>query len=229
VTKHKRYISAGKKATTPLMGVDYLQLGEQVGDGSVESYKIDHFHFRRTNLADTRQLIENYHVVAYWNHSCWYPDLMLQAYKKYRPDWYEALMRIKEVFDKPGENEAIEKIYATMEKGATEDITKHIMESGDAIALLLPFKVTDIGTWGAVYDFFEDGVHNYEDGNVISVETVGSLIKSSSKEKLIAVAGVRDVVVVDTSDALLVISKEQIDKIKDIQKILEERNETEYL
>src|ERR1700761_8603839 len=103
-------------------------------------------------------------------------------------------MQIKEVLDKPGETEAIERIYAAMEKGPTEDVTRHIMESGDAIAMLLPFKLTDIGTWGSVYEFFEDGVGNYEDGNVVTVDTKGSLIKTSSKEKLIAVAGVRDMI-----------------------------------
>lgn len=229
VVKHKRYITGGIKATTPNMGADYLQIGERVGHGDVEAYTIDHFHYRRGNMAETRQLIENFHVVAHWNHLCWYPDLMLKAYKKYRPDWHEALMQIKEVLDKPGENEALEKIYSEMDKGPTEEVTKHIMESGDAIALLLPFKLTDIGTWGSVYDFFEDGVGNYENGNVVAVETKGSLIKSSNAKKVIAVAGLRDLVIVDTPDALLVISKEQIDKIKDIQKVLKEQGENEYL
>lgn len=229
VIKHKRYITGGIKATTPNMGADYLQLGERIEGNGVESYTIDHFHYRRGNLAETRQLIENFHVVAHWNHLCWYPDLLLKAYKKYRPDWYDALMQIKAVLDKPGENEAVEKIFATMEKGPTEEVTKHIMESGEAIAMLLPFKLTDIGTWGSVYDFFEDGVGNYENGNVIAVDTKGSLIKTSSKQKLIAVAGVRDMIVVDTPDALLVVAKENVDKIKEIQQILEDRNETEYL
>jgi len=229
VVEHRRYITGGIKATTPNMGADYLQIGERVDGGAVESYTIDHFHYRRGNMAETRQLIENFHVVAHWNHSCWYPELILEAYKKYRPDWHDSLMQIKEVFDKPGETEAIERIYAEMEKGPTEEVTKHLMESGDAIALLLPFKLTDIGTWGSVYEFFEDGVGNYENGNVITVGTKGSLIKTSSKDKLIAVAGVRDMIVVDTPDALLVISKEEIDKIKEIQQILKDRNETEYL
>ena len=229
VVKYRRYITGGIKATVPNMGADYLQLGEAMGKNGVESYAIDHFLFRRKNLSETRQLIENFHVVAHWNHLCWYPELMLEAYKKYRPDWHEALMKIKEVLDKPGENEAIEKIYATMEKGPTEEVTKHIMDSGEAMALLLPFKLTDIGTWGSVYEFFEDGVGNYEDGNVIAVDTKGSLIKTDNKEKLVAVAGVQDLIVVDTADALLVIPKEQIDKIKDIQALLEDRNETEYL
>jgi mannose-1-phosphate guanylyltransferase len=229
VLKHKRYITGGIKATTPIMGVDYLQLGEQISRGDVESYGIDHFQFRRNSLAETRELIENFHVVVQWNHLCWYPELIIDAYKKYRPDWYRALMKIKAVLDKPGENEAIEEIFATMEKGPTEEVTKHIMNSGDAIALLLPFKITDIGTWASVYEFFEDGIGNYEDGNVIAIDTKGSLIKTNHKEKLIAVAGVDNLVIVDTPDVLLVATKDRIGKLKDIQQILEDRNETEYL
>lgn len=229
VTKHKRYITGGIKATEPNMGADYLQLGERVHSNGQEAYAIDKFLFRRSSVKETREIIENYHVVAHCNHACWYPELMLEAYKKYRPDWHKALMKIKKVLDKPGENEAIEKIYSTMEKGSTEEVTQHVMSGGQAMALLLQYKWTDVGTWGSVYEFFSDGVENYEDGNVITVDASGSLVKTSSKSKLIAVAGVRDLVVVDTKDALLVIRKDQIDKIKDIQKILADRSETEYL
>jgi len=231
VIKHKKYITGGIKATTPNMGADYLQLGQQISASDVESYSVDHFHFRRDTLAETRELIENFHVVAHWNHSCWYPGQMLEAYKRYRPDWYDGLMRIKDVLDKPGENEAIEEIYATMEKGPTEDVTKHVLESGEAMALLLPFKLTDIGTWGSVYEFFVDdeGVSNYEDGKVVTVDVNGSLVKTSSDKKIIAVAGVKDIVIVDTDDALLVITKDQIDKIKDLQKIISEQEAGRYL
>jgi mannose-1-phosphate guanylyltransferase len=155
--------------------------------------------------------------------------MILDAYKQHRPDWHKALMKIKDAMDNPGENEAIEEIYVTMEKGATEEVTTHVMNSGEAMVILLPYKWTDVGTWGSVYEFFEDGEENYEDGNVITVNTTGSLIKTDNKQKLIAVAGVEDLVIVDTEDVLLVIPKEEIDKIKDMQKILEDRNETEYL
>jgi mannose-1-phosphate guanylyltransferase len=228
VTKHKKLVTGGIKATEPNMGVDYLQLDGQLA-GFKEAYRIEEFLFRRKTLRETRDLVENFHVVAHCNHTCWYPELMLEAYEKYRPDWHEALMKIKDVIDKPGENEAIEEIYATMEKGPTEDVTTHVMNSGESMVILLPYKWTDVGTWGSVYEFFEDGEGNYQDGNVIAVESRGSLIKSSHKEKLIAVAGLQDIIVVDTDDALLVIPKDDIDKIKDIQAILEKRNETEYL
>lgn len=229
VTEHRSYLTGGIKATEPNMGADYLQLGERIYHNGMEAFKIEKFQFRRSTLKETKKLIEDFHVVAHSNHSCWYPDQMLDAYKQYRPDWYEALMKIKDVLDKPGENEAIEKIYATMEKGPTEEVTKHVMASGEAMAILLPYKWTDVGTWGSVYEFFADGNENYQDGNVIAIDTAGSLIKTSNKGKLIAVAGVEDLVVVDTDDVLLIIPKDKIDKIKDIQELLAERSETEYM
>lgn len=229
VTTHKRFITGGIKATEPNMGADYLKLGELIYHNGQEAYAIDEFLFRRKTLQQTRELIENYHVVAHCNHTCWYPGLMLEAYKKYRPDWYEALMKIKKVLDKPGDSEAVEEIYATMEKGPTEEVTKHVMDSGEGMAILLPYKWTDVGTWGSVYEFFAGNGRNYEDGNVITVDTDQTLIKASNKTKLIAVAGVKDLVIVDTDDALLVIPKDQIDKIKDLQAKLIERDETQYL
>lgn len=230
--KHKRFITGGVKATAPNMGADYLQLGKQVpSDSNQEVFAIDAFHFRKGTLHETRSLIENFHVVAHWNHTCWYPDLMLDAYKKYRPDWHADLMKIRDVIGKPGEDEAIRGIYQEMEKGPTEDVTRHIMNSGDALAFLLPFRVTDFGTWGSVYDYFvgSDDQGNYKDGKVMTVGTTGSLVKVSDEKKLVAVAGVEDLVIIDTEDVLLVIPKDKIEKIKDIQDGLKDGPEKEYL
>ncbi|MEK7153233.1 MAG: sugar phosphate nucleotidyltransferase [Patescibacteria group bacterium] len=230
VARDKKFISGGIKATEPNLGVDYLQLGKRVDDDSTqEIYEIREFLGRKDSYRETKELIENYHIVTHCNHSCWYPGLMLEAYEKYRPDWYEALMKMKDAFDKPGEDAAVEKIYATMEKGATEEVTKHVMKEGRII--LLPFKWMDIGTWGSVYDFFVNGngKGNYEDGKVIAIDTKGSLIKVGNKNKLVAVAGIEDLVIVDTDDVLLIVPKNQIEKIKDIQKELSEKYDKEYL
>lgn len=231
VERDKKYVTGGLKATEPNMGVDYLQLGERVTGSKQEVYEVDAFLGRKSSYRETKELIENFHIVTHCNHSCWYPGLMLDAYKQYRPDWYDALMKIKKALDKPGEDAAIEEVYATMEKGPTEEVTKHVMQNGDARIILLPFKWTDIGTWGSVYEFFVDGdgTGNYEDGHVVTVDATGSLIKTGSDRKLIAVAGVEDLVIIDTDDVLLVVPKDKIEKIKDIQTVLKERNENEYL
>ena len=104
-----------------------------------------------------------------------------------------------------------------MEKGPTEDVTRNIMDSGEAVVILLPFKNTDVGTWESVREFSADDEENHFDANVVSIDTVGTLVKAYKKDKLIAVAGLKDMVIVDSEDALLVIPKDDIDKIKGIQ------------
>jgi mannose-1-phosphate guanylyltransferase len=231
VARDKKYITGGQKATEPTMGVDYLQLGSRVDGSKQETYEIEAFLGRKSSFRETKELIESFHIVTHCNHSCWYPGLMLEAYKNYRPDWYQALMKIKDALDKPGEDAAIEKIYQTMEKGPTEEVTQQVMQAGGARLILLPFKWTDIGTWGSVYEFFVDGetAGNYKDGHVLATDTAGSLIKTSNERKLVAVAGVKDLIIVDTDDILLVIPKDKIEKIKDLQAALKAMNETEYL
>lgn len=226
VTTHKKLVTGGVKATEPSIGVDYLQLGKDLGD---DAFVIDKFVFRKKTIRETRDLIQNFHVVTHCNHMCWYPELALEAYKTFRPDWYEKLMAIKEAIDQPGEHEAIERLYAEMEKGPTEEVTTNIMDSGEAMVILLPFKWTDLGTWNSVYDYFSGDPENYEDGTVVTVDARGSLIKSSNPQKLVAVAGVQDLIIVDTEDALLVVPKDQVDKIKDIQETLAQRENTAYL
>jgi mannose-1-phosphate guanylyltransferase len=219
VIRDKKFVTGGLKATTPNMGVDYIKLGGKViHESGQEIYDVDEFVGRKDSFAQTKELIESFHIVTHCNHSCWYPGQMLGAYEKYRPDWYKALMEIKKVIGQPGEDAEIERIYSEMAAGPTEEVTRHVMK--DARIILLQFKWTDIGTWGSVYDLFSEVGQVYADGQVVSVDATDSIVKTSRKDKLVALAGVDNLVVIDTDDVLLIIPKNKIEKIKDIQKLL---------
>ena len=228
VTESGRYVTGGLKATEPNMGADYLELGAALPGNGVQAYTIDKFHYRKQTVRETRELVENFKVAAHWNHLCWYPSKILDAYKEHRPDWYDALMKIKDVIDKPGEQEAIKQIYETMAKGPTEDVTRHLMDSGEAVAILLPFRNTDVGTWESVREFSEDDQGNHFDANVLALDTRGTLVKSQS-DKLVAVANLRDLVVVDSEEILLILPRDDVDKIKDIQALLADSDKSDYL
>lgn len=228
--KHKKFISGGIRASSPNMGADYLRLGEQIpADSNQEVYAIDQFHFRKGTIQATKELMENFHVVAYWNHTCWYPDLMLDAYKKYRPDWYEALMRIRDVIGKPGEDEAIKAIYETMENGSTEEVTHHIMDGGEAMAILLPFKVTDFGTWETMYEHFSDGTNSYYDGNGVFFDSRGTFVKTTNLKKVVAISSADDLIVVDTEDVLMILPRSRLDTLKELQGMIEQQGHGELL
>jgi mannose-1-phosphate guanylyltransferase len=234
VARDRRLITGGIKALEPNLGVDYLKLGERVqGKNNQELYPVGEFVYRGSTYRQTKQLIERYDVVAHAQHYCWYPELMLEAYQKYQPEWHEALMKIRDTFGEPGEDAAINEIYHQMEKGPTEEVTKHVFNAGEGQVILLPFQWTDIGTWGSVYEHLVDdeyGRKNHVEGaKLVAVDTEGTLVKSDHAGKLVAVAGVEGLVIIDTEDALLIVPKNKIEKIKDIQAALQEREETEYL
>jgi mannose-1-phosphate guanylyltransferase len=179
VTETGKYITGGVKATEPNMGADYLELGARVKSNGVEAYELAKFHYRKGTVRETRELVENFRVVTHWNHLCWYPAKVIEAYQQYRPDWYEALMRIKEAMDKPGEQEAIRAIYETMEKGPTEDVTRHLMDSGDAIVTTCCRSATPTSVPGNLSASLVPTTKKMTfDASVVAVDTSGTLGES---------------------------------------------------
>ena len=217
VKRDKKFITGGQKALVPDMGVDYFVLGDRIKDeGDISIYKLDRFVERLGDYDKTKELIQDFNVTTHVNQNCWYPQLMLDAIKKHRPDWHEAGMKIKKILEKENEFEKIEKIYSKMKAGPFEEVTKHIFKEGYVI--MLPFKWLDFGTWGMTYEHLAKGNGVYRDGNVIAIDTKNSFIKGR-KDKLIATIGVDDLLIVDTEDVLFVCPKSRSQEVK---KILDE-------
>jgi mannose-1-phosphate guanylyltransferase len=226
-SRDKKFMSGGIKATYPILGIDYLRLGKRVHTNDIEIYKTDEFIPRLDDYQKTKELINNFHVATHSNHMCWYPDLMLDAYKKYRPDWYKSLMEIKEYLVKDPSSPKIDEIYSQMEAGMTERVTENIVTDGYTI--LLPFKWSDIGTWDSVYEFFDPKGGTHIEGNGIAIDAQNCLIKGSNPEKLIALCGIRDMMVIDTDDALLVVDKDSVQDVKKVVELLKEKKLERYL
>jgi mannose-1-phosphate guanylyltransferase/mannose-6-phosphate isomerase len=94
--------------------------------------------------------------------------------------------------------------YAVMER------TAH------AAVLPVDFGWSDIGSWGALWkELDHDQAGNTVDGPTALIETHNSLV-FSDETVLTAVVGLDDVVVVTTSDAVLVVPKDQSEKVKDL-------------
>lgn len=229
VRRDRRLITGGIRPTYPDMGSDYMQLGDKIDlDTELEVYKIDKFVPRLGDYAKTKELIENFHVSTHCNHHCWFADQLLDACKDLRPNWYEKFSEIKQILGTPNEESEIERIYAEVEAGPIEDVTKYIFER-EGNVILLPFKWTDIGTWGSLYSYFaKEKDATYQDGKVISLDTKSSLVKGR-QDKLIATLGVKDLVIVDTEDALLVVAKDRIGDMKLIFDELDKQGLSEYL
>jgi mannose-1-phosphate guanylyltransferase/mannose-6-phosphate isomerase len=105
--------------------------------------------------------------------------------------------------------------YAVMEKTA------------DAVVVPLNAGWSDVGSWSALHAASDADAHgNVAHGDVISEDTQGCYLYSESR--LVAAVGLKDHVVVETKDAVLVVPKERVQDVKKLVLRLKERGRYEH-
>jgi mannose-1-phosphate guanylyltransferase len=188
-----KYITGGFKPDFAVMGVDYLIKGEKVNDSEeVEVFKVDKFLWRGTK-EDAQGYIKDGKALLHANHTCMTPRNLLKMYQKYKNEWYEPLLNYINGADLATE-------YAKMSKGPLEDVTRLAFEAGDALVVELPFKWVDFGTWESVAKYLGSDENN-------------NFVKTN---KYTAIIGLRDLVVVEADDALLICKKDQSGKVGEV-------------
>tara|TARA_E500000331_G_C17212824_1_gene694531 strand:+ start:33 stop:1514 length:1482 start_codon:yes stop_codon:yes gene_type:complete len=106
-------------------------------------------------------------------------------------------------------------------------IDKAIMEKTD-LGLVLPMNVgwSDIGSWESIWKESDKDVNgNFLSGKVITDNVSNSYIRS--EDRLLVTIGINDLIIVDTLDALLIVKKDQTQKVKEIVKGLISKNMSE--
>ena len=163
-----------------------------------------------------------------WNSGMfvWKVSTILDCFRKFMPSTYDGLMKIKAAVGTPDEDAVLQEQFPTLE---SQSVDYGIMEKAENI-FILPgiFGWDDVGSWlavGRIKKNDENG--NVIGGNVVAVNTQNCVIEGS--EKLIATVGLRDMVVVDTEDAILISTKENAGEIKQVLAKLREQNKNQYL
>ena len=105
--------------------------------------------------------------------------------------------------------------YAVMEK------------TGHTAVVPLDAGWSDVGAWSSLWEVSEQ----QEDGNVIrgdvfAVDTADSIL--ISEDRLLATVGLRNAIVVETPDAVLVADKDKSQEVKEIVNRLKAENRTEF-
>ncbi len=210
-----RYITGGIKPKFPVMGVDYLIKGEQVNSSSIGVYKVKEFVWRGSK-EQTEELLKNPDILIHANHTCMTPNNMLLLFKKYKPDWYEPLANYIN-----GKDLNIE--YLKMPPGPLEDITQKVYESGESLVIELPFEWHDFGTFEAIDEYLRSrNLYNVGE-NIVDVDGESNFIRLDDPNKIVALVGVDNLVVIDTGDVLLITNKKASGKVGEVLKEVKKR------
>jgi len=116
---------------------------------------------------------------------------------------------------------------AEFAKSPADSIDYAVMEKTEnAVVVALDAGWNDIGNWSALYQIGEkDKNGNVIKGNAMITETTNSYINAN--HHMIATIGVDDLVIVDSADATLVVSKDKAQQVKQIVEQLQQQNRAE--
>jgi mannose-1-phosphate guanylyltransferase/mannose-6-phosphate isomerase len=109
-----------------------------------------------------------------------------------------------------------------------DSIDRAVMEkTRDAVVVPARFGWSDVGSWSALWSLgAKDDLGNVSQGDVMARDSHGSYLRSEGR--LIAAVGVENLVVIETSDALLVSTKERADDVKLAVEELKRSKRTEH-
>ncbi len=200
-----------------------LDGGEFSGYRSV--HKVDRF-IEKPNAQTAQTLIET--GLAYWASgiSMMRADTLIEEYRRFDPVTFGAVSAsLAEAEEEDGALLLEETSFGTSESLPTE---RAVFEKSKAVALA-PTDVDwdDVGAWAAFHNIGAKSPEgNVVTGDVMMVNSTNSYVRGSN-DRLVAVVGVDDLVVVDTADALLVTTKDQSQDVKLVVEQLKSQNRRE--
>lgn len=221
--KEDKLVTMGITPTFPSTGYGYIKYDKVDTEG--EAFKVLEFK-EKPDEETAKKYVESGEYA--WNSGMfvWKASTILKYFEKLLPDIYENLKTMGDAMDTSEEENVISRIYPDIR---SISIDYGIMEKADDVVVIpAEFGWSDVGSWdnlGVLYEADDNG--NIVHGNHIGVDTKNSVIYA--KNKLIATIDVKNVVVVETDDTVLVCKKDKSQNVRKIVDILKEQGREEYL
>jgi mannose-1-phosphate guanylyltransferase len=227
-------MTLGITPTRPETGYGYVQCGGPVGDGAVLA--VEEFKEKPSyDLAESYLKSGNY----LWNAGMfvWRVDVFLAELARQQPQLHAGIARIAAAWDTGAREEVIGEVWPTLPRISVD----YAVMEGAAAAGRVGTVPGDFG-WNDVGDFHTLGEILAADsaGNVVvgseALAKPGVLLRDSenlvivpNSGRLVAALGVRDLIIVDTPDAVLVCPRDRAQEVKSLVDALKEKGDLDYI
>lgn len=207
-----RLLTIGLRPTSPHTGYGYIQRGAPTGVADI--LKVKSFTEK-----PAREMAEMFLRTGefFWNSGMfiWRADSILKAFEKYDPETAAVFNAGVGEYDTPAESAFIAGVFP---KAPTISIDYAIMEKADNVYVeTADLGWSDLGTWNALYDSSpKNGDGNVtQNCNVLATDCSGTLF-ASGPGKLIVASGLKDYIVADQGNALLIYPLAEEQKIRQV-------------
>lgn len=224
VETHNALLTLGITPTRPETGYGYIQIGRQL---EPDLLKVKTFT-EKPDLELAQVFLESGEF--FWNAGIflWRVSAIKEALHRYLPDLCREFDRGTEKFGTPAEKEFIDTIFPAC---PSISIDYAVMERADNVYVeCVDFGWSDLGTWGSLYDNSPKNMAGNvtQKCNVIAYNSSGNIFMAPD-DKLVVVSGLKDCIVADAGDVLLICPKAEEQRIRQMVTDVEQRFDGRYM
>ncbi len=204
---HDAMLTVGIKPTRPETGYGYIQVSDNQIISKVKCFT------EKPNLELAQTFIQCGEF--FWNSGIfiWKVNTIIEAFKKYLPDHHQLFSAVLKAQTSEEERNIAETAFSECR---AISIDYGIMEKADNVYVRCgEFGWSDVGTWGSVYQ------HSRKDRYANAIPQEGcyvydtrSSIVSVPKDKIAIISGLKEYIVVDTDDVLMICPRSEEQSIK---------------
>lgn len=220
----EKLVVFGVKPTEPHTGYGYIQLGEQIKEGS--TFKLDKF-VEKPDSQTAKHYVSSQNYL--WNSGMFMfqTPLFLQELKLHQADIYQCCINAWQL--KTKDLDFIRIGLHEFQQCPENSIDYAIMENTtQGVVVCLDVGWNDLGSWSSLWQSNQkDENQNVIFGDVLTEQSQRNYVYSSSR--LVTVLGVEDLIVIETKDAVLIAHQDKSQEIKKIVEQLKKEQRVELL
>lgn len=228
-----KIVTIGIKPTHPSTGFGYIRSGKALKvDGAPNALTVAEF-VEKPSEDVARKYVEAGDYV--WNAGMFVAPvaLMLKHLEANQPDLFAGVQEIAEAWDTPRRAEVTSRVWPALPKIAIDyAVAEPAAAAGDVAVVPGTFRWDDVGDFAAIGRLNNAGdvdeVTVLGEGARVFAENASGVVVTDTK-RVIALIGIKDVVIVDTPDALLVTTKEHAQRVKGAVDALKASGDTDVL
>jgi mannose-1-phosphate guanylyltransferase len=221
IERHPTTIATiGINPSHPSTAFGYIKMGKELeGSFTKRVFFADAFK-EKPKLATAKRYLAGWEYLWNAGYFVFSAESFLNLVAHLSPAIFKPLEKIRKEWNQPKlSQQQIEKHYLTMPEVPIDTEIMERMEKASRLVVPTDLEWDDIGNWEALYDFLKNrhGQTLITRGNHTDLGSDGCFV--SANKKLIATLNLKDVVIIDSDDALLVANRKTVGT--DIKKLLE--------
>ena len=218
-------LTFGIPPTRPATGYGYIERGQELGRADGQAFfRVDSFR-EKPDAATAERFLEQGQFL--WNAGIFVfrARAMLDSIERHLPELSRRLPGVLEALDQTGEIPL--SLYSDLPKISVD---YGVLErERDVVVMTAQFDWDDVGSFAALERVVKgDAAGNRALGRLAALEAEENLVIASA-DHLVALIGVKDLVVVHTADATLVCHKQAAERVKDLVALLRTEQQDDVL